>query len=204
MLDWLTRLLPGPASRIDTLDGLGSFISRHSLFIAQKCADSYCRAKTGLSHFALAEEAAYQNALAVCRWEGYAAMLAAVSAVAQRFLMEAGGDPARIEAALVDLCRRKLAEEPPPAHRPQGWEDVLGALPERLRWARGEPPPPLAAVSAHAAKRLFDVLPIHANHRELDDEVVINSVQFQFVGLSDRMRRELDAKALVRALDAAP
>jgi hypothetical protein len=202
MLGWLKQIIPGRSPRIGTVDGLAAFIDRHAAFIAQKCADDYCRGKAGVGHYALSEETTYRKALAVCRWEGYAAMLMAVSAVAQRQLIEAGAPGERVEACLVGLVDKILAGQPLPGHRPQGWSDLLDQLPERLRWARSEPPPKLAEIVAPAARRLFDVLPIHASHRELDEEVVTAAVQFQFVALSDRMRRQIDPHGIVHDMEA--
>jgi hypothetical protein len=185
---------------VRSADQLGAFLSRHAAFIAQKCADDYCRNKVGLSHYALGEEQAYRDALAICRWEGYAAVLGGLLAVTQRQLIEAGFSADRIEAALVALYRRVLAGQRPPAHRPQGWEELVAALPGRLRAARADPPRSVLEIAAAAGQRLFEVLPIHASYRELDEPVVVGAVQFNFVGVSDRMRRELDAAALGREL----
>lgn len=197
--DWIRRLLPG-RERVRSLEQLGDFLSRHAFFIAQKCADDYCRNKVGLSHYALGEEQAYRDALAVCRWEGYGAVLAGLLAVVQRQLIEAGLDAERTEAALVALYRRILEREPPPVHRPQGWGDLIAALPGRLRAARADPPPSLLEIAAAAGSRLFEVLPIHASHRQFDEPVVIGAVQFNFVGFSDRFRREADSAALGQSL----
>jgi len=182
---------------------LGEFLSRHAAFIAQKCADDYCRNKVGLSHYALGEERAYRDALSVCRWEGYAAVLAGLITLAQRFLLEAGFDASRLEPALVALYARLLAQHPVPAHRPQGWGELVAALPARLRAARAERPPSFAEIAAAAGTRLFEVLPIHASHREFDEPVVIGAVHFNFVGFSDRFRREVDADAVGRDLTGA-
>jgi len=202
MLGWLKQFIPAGSRRVATVDGLAAFIDRHAAFIAQKCADDYCRGKAGVGHYALTEENTYREALAVCRWEGYAAMLMVVSALAQRQLIEAGAPGERIEACLVGIVDKILAGHPLPTHRPQGWSDLVGQLPERLRWARSEPLPKLAEIAAPAARRLFDVLPFHASHRELDEEVVTAAVQFQFVALSDRMRREIDPGELARGMAA--
>jgi hypothetical protein len=182
---------------------LGEFLSRHAAFIAQKCADDYCRNKVGLSHYALSEERAYNDALRICRWEGYAAMLAGLTVVTQRMLLEAGFDAVRTEQALVALYERLLAQHPVPAHRPEGWGDLVAALPARLRAARADPPPRLAEIAAVAGRRLFEVLPLHSRYREHDEPVVIGAVQFNFVGVSDRLRRELDAATVGRELAAA-
>ena len=199
--NWISRFLLGRGSnRLRSIEQLDDFLSRHAAFIAQKCADDYCRNKVGLSHYALGEEQAYRDALAVCRWEGYGAVLAGLLAVVQRQLIEAGFDGGRTEAALIASYRRILGREPPPPHRPQGWDDLVAALPGRLRSARAEPPPSLLEIAAAAGSRLFEVLPIHASYREFDEPVVIGAVQFNFVGFSDRMRREADSAALGHAL----
>ncbi len=185
---------------VRTAEQLGEFLSRHAAFIAQKCADDYCRNKVGLSHYALGEEQTYRDALNVCRWEGYAAMLAGLAAVTQRFVLEAGFDGGRIEAGLVALCGRILAQHPAPAHR-QGWDELIADLPWRLRAARADPPQPFAEIAAAAGRRLFEVLPIHHSYREFDEPVVIGAVHFNFVGFSDRLGREVDAVAVGRDLE---
>jgi hypothetical protein len=194
----------GPRERpVRNAEQLGEFLSRHAAFIAQKCADDYCRNRVGVSHFALGEEKTYRDALNVCRWEGYAAVLAALEIVMQRFLLEARFDAPQIEAALVALYRHILAQSPLPPHRPQGWGEEIEALPGRLRAARADPPPGLNEVAAAAGQRLFDVLPIHHRYRDLDEPVVIGAVQFNFVSFSDRVRREVDLTALGRDLTGA-
>jgi len=189
--------------RVRTTEQLEEFLSRHAAFISQKCADDYCRNKVGLSHYALGEEKTYRAALAVCRWEGYAAVLAGLAAVTQRFLLEAGFDEQRLEAALVALCGRILAQHPAPAHVRQERDKLIAELPARLRAARADPPPSFAEIAAAAGKRLFEVLPIHASYREFDEPVVIGAVHFNFVGFSDRFRREVDAAAVGRDLTGA-
>jgi hypothetical protein len=194
----------GPRERpVRNTEQLGAFLSRHAAYIAQKCADDYCRNRVGVSHFALGEEKTYRDAMNVCRWEGYAAVLAALEIVMQRFLLEAQFDAPRIEAALVALYRNILGQSPLPPHRPQGWGEEIEALPGRLRAARAHPPPGLNEIAETAGRRLFDVLPIHHRYRDLDEPVVIGAVQFNFVAFSDRVRREVDVPALGRDLTGA-
>ena len=194
----------GPEDRpVRNAKQLDEFLSRHAFFIAQKCSDDYCRNKVGLSHYALGEEQTYRDALNICRWEGYAAVLAGLAAVTQRFLLDAGFNAVRIEAALVALCKRVLAQHPAPTHGRRGWDDLIAALPGRLRAARADPPQPFAEIAAAAGRRLFEVLPIHHSYREFDEPVVIGAVHFNFVGFSDRFRREVDTIAVGRDLTAA-
>jgi hypothetical protein len=96
-----------------------------------------------------------------------------------------------------------LARHPAPAHGRQGWDKLIAELPARLRAARADPPQPFAEIAAAAGKRLFEVLPIHHSYREFDEPVVIGAVHFNFVGFSDRLRREVDAVAVGRDLTGA-
>lgn len=204
MRRWLNGLRSRSNEKVCTAEGLAGFLTRQAFFLAQKCTDDYCRGKVGVAHFALSTEEAFRDALTTCRWEGFGAMLSAVAAVAECRLIDAGAPPESAQAVIAGLVDKILAGQPRPAHRPQGWGDVLAILPDRLRWARSDPRPSLAEIAAPAAKRLFDVLPIHANHRELDEEVVANSVQFQFVGFSDRLRRQVDVASIAREIAAGP
>ena len=77
-----------------------------------------------------------------------------------------------------------------------GRRPSISTLPALIDWPRADPPPSVLEIAAAAGRRLFEVLPIHASYREHDEPVVIGAVQFNFVGVSDRMRRELDAAAL--------
>ncbi len=202
MLRWLNRLMPEARGSVRTPDDLAEFLSRHAAFVAQKCSDSYCRAKVGTSHFAMAEEKTFKDANAICRWEGYAEMLAAMSALAGRALVDSGADAEAVDHTLHEMFARVLEGHPRPAHRPEGWADVIAALPMRLKAARAQPRPELVDIAGAAGKRLFEVLPIHARYRALDEEIVVNSVTFQFVGYSDKFRRQVDVAALARGLTA--
>ena len=202
MLRWLRRLKPDARGAVRTPDALAEFLSRHAAFITQKCGDTYCRAKVGVMHHAMAEEQTYKDANAVCRWEGYAEMLAAMMALTGRTLVEAGAEAEVVDRALHDMYVRVLESQPRPAHRAEGWGDVIAALPARLSAARAHPQPRLVDVAAAAGRRLFEVLPIHTRYRAHDEEIVVNSVMFHFVGYSDKFRRQVDVAALVRSLGA--
>jgi len=188
---------------VQTAEQLADFLSRQAAFIAQKCTDDYCRGKVGVTYYALAEEMAFKEALAVCRWEGFAAVLAGLILAGRRFLAESGVESESIDPALAALYARILATHKLPTHRPQGWDDAVDAFRARIDAARTDQPA-LGVLATAAAARLFEVLPIHQRYRELDEEVIHGAIQFQFVAFSDRFRREVDAAAVAGSLVAGP
>lgn len=192
-----------PAS-IATREALRSFLEQRASLIAQKCAVDYCRGKTGLASYALFTEKPFLDALDVCRWESYVTVLGDLVIVTEGHLRRHARAARRIELreALRGLYRDMVTSLPAPAHRAQGWEDVVGSFNLRLEAAcLGEPRAALD-VADHSARRLFDTLPIHESMRALDEEVIYGAVRFRMIAVSQELERRLAAAALVpRLLD---
>jgi hypothetical protein len=193
------RLAPAP---IDTADRLRTFLEERAALIAQKCAIDYCRGKTGLASYALFTEKTFLNALDVCRWETFVAVLGDLLILAEgqlRARVAADRRPG-LCSALENLYAVVLASMPAPAHRPQGWDDALAAFGERFRAACRAEPKEALEVADHSARRLFDTLPIHASMRELDEEVVFGAVRFRMIAVSQEMQRRISAPQVIDEL----
>jgi len=194
----LSRLRPAP---IATPAALRTFLEERAALIAQKCAIDYCRGKTGLASHALFTEKTFLDALEVCRWEAFAAVLGDLVILAEAALRpHAPEERERLCAALIELNGSVLASLPAPPHRAQGWDDVTEAFALRLRAAAAGRPQQALDVADHSAKRLFETLPIHASYRELDEEVVYGAVRFRMVAVNQELQRRVAAADLARAL----
>jgi hypothetical protein len=193
------RLRPAP---IDTAVALRTFLEERASLIAQKCAIDYCRGKTGLASYALFTEKLFLDALDVCRWETFAAVLGDLLIVVDGHLRPhvAAEQRKRLSAALIDLHSAVFASLPAPAHRTQGWGDVMESFAPRLAAASAGNAQRALDVADHSAKRLFDTLPIHISMRELDEEPVYGSVRFRMIAVSQEMQRRLAPARLVGEL----
>lgn len=196
------RLRPAP---IETASALRTFLEERASLIAQKCAIDYCRGKTGLASYALFTEKPFLDALDVCRWESFAAVLGDLLIVVEGHLRPhvAAEQRHHLTAALIGLHSAVFASLPPPAHRAQGWDDVTEPFINRFRAASLGNPAQALDVADHSAKCLFDTLPIHISMRELDEEPVYGSVRFRMIAVSQEMQRRFAPAELVRELLAA-
>jgi hypothetical protein len=177
------RLRPAP---IATTDALRIFLEERAALIAQKCAIDYCRGKTGLASYALFTEKPFLDALDVCRWETYAAVLGDLLIVVEGHLRpHAAGQHARLCEALVGLYSAASGKE---------------TFVARFQAASRGGPQAALDVADHSAQRLFETLPIHSSYRELDEEVVYGAVRFRMIAVSAEMQRRLAAAELVRQL----
>src|SRR5688572_16703646 len=186
----MSRLRP---ASIATVPALSTFLQERSSLIAQKCAIDYCRGKTGLASYALFTEKPFLDALDVCRWETFAAVLGDLLILVETALRPHVGQEQRerLCAALADLHSRILASMPAPAHRGRGWADVGESVALRLRAGSAGAPAQALDVADHSAKRLFDTLPIHSSYRELDEEVVYGAVRFRMIAVNQELQRRL-------------
>jgi hypothetical protein len=195
----ISRLRP---ARIATVDALGTFLQERASLIAQKCAIDYCRGKTGLASYALFTEKPFLDALDVCRWETFAAVLGDLLILVEAALRAEVGHAQRERLcdALLGLHGRILASMPAPAHRTGGWGDAAASFASRLRAASDGSPRQALDVADHSAQRLFDTLPIHVSYRELDEEVVYGAVRFRMVAVNQELQRRLAAGTLTAEL----
>lgn len=188
---------------IDSGGEFRAFVSSRASLIAQKAAIDYCRGKTGAFSHALFTEAAFLNALSVCRWEAFAAALSDVLVIAEGMLRPYGAREA-LNAALQETYHAALAEYPLPEHRAEsGWSDVEAEFAIRLGAASTAEPRTAVQVADHSARRLFETLPIHANMRTLDEEVVFGAVRFRMTAVAQEMGRRLCLARLAVALTGA-
>jgi hypothetical protein len=129
---------------IATRAALQVFLEERALLIAQKCAIDYCRGKTGLASYALFTERPFLEALDVCRWETFEAVLGDLVILAEGCLRPHAGRELRprLREALGELYSGILARAAVPAHRPQGWSDAAASFAERFAAAVGGGPPP--------------------------------------------------------------
>src|SRR5438105_1651626 len=193
------RHRPAP---IATTDALTAFVEERASLIAQKCAIDYCRGKTGLASFALFTEKPFLEALDVCRWETFVAVLGDLLIIAEGHLREHAAieQHACLREALLATYSAVLARLPAPAHRPNGWGDAIAAFALRLNTVGLGAPRRALDVADHSAKRLFDTLPIHASMRALDEEVVYGAVRFRMIAVSQEMDRRFVFEDLVKQM----
>ena len=198
----LWRLAP-----IASRESLREFVSARASLVAQKCAVDYCRGKTGLFSYALFEEKIFLDALAVCRWESFAATVADLLVITEGYLRpaaQAAGGANTVEhvgAALARFYPEILSSYPLPAHRStQGWSDAEAAFAIRFAAALAAPPREPVDIADHSARRLFETLPIHVNMRELDEEIVHGAVRFRLIAVHQELQRRARPTKLVEAL----
>jgi hypothetical protein len=179
---------------------LADFIAAQTAYVAQRSVIEYCRARTGLYWEKLALERQFLDRLEVCRWEGYAIVLAEVAELALiRLRRDRAADPQAYLPGLIAAAHAALVRHPVPGHR-STWTDAAEAIERHLARAVLAAPRPVHLLGLQSADAIFDLLPIHADLRPEDREMFRNSVRFAMCGAFDAMSRCFDVPALEAAL----
>ena len=180
---------------------LGRFLDRQAAFISQKCTVEYCRARSGLNWDKLFKEAAFVEAMEVCRWESYAAILVEVAVMVEAKLRPSltpiDAPPIKLARGLVALIGEVLAGYPAPAHRPDGWSEVIEQARTRLAEAQLAAPKPANQLGFKAGSSVYAVLPIHPTLRNHDFELIRNNIRFNLIRGAEDFDRQADRQAIV-------
>ena len=203
-LSALRRLLIGRRSPPVTGAGdLVQLLAEQTAYVTQRTVIEYCRARSGLNWDKLFAEPLFVERLEVCRWDGYAIVLAEVAElVLIRLRRDGTADPEDYLPGLVRAAQAALRRHPVPAHR-ASWSDAEGAIERHLARALLAAPRPVHLVGFQSADAVFELLPIHEGLRRQDQEMFQNSLRFAICGVFEEISRRVDVAALEAALIAA-
>lgn len=179
MLHLLTRFFGRPEP-ISTVPGLGQFMDRQSAFIAQKCSVEYCRARAGVNWDKLMLEAPFIEAMEICRWEAFSAVLSDLAVMVEgHFRSRTPGRETRLAEAVTRVAAGVYANYPAPPHRPEpSWRVDIEGIRTRLARAQLAPVGPVHEIGRTAGARIHAVIPIHGDLMIHDRELVQNNVRF--------------------------
>lgn len=205
MLTSITRLWA--PSRLVSAEQLREFIGAQAAFISQKCTVEYCRARSGLMWDKLFGERAFLDAMEVCRWEAYGAVLLDVAVLVEAKLRPAAARlPLPVLAeALTAMVRANLDRFPLPAHRAAAatpWDDLLDLAATRLGRAQLAAPKPAHVIGCESARRVFAVLPVHERLRGHDYELVQNNIRFNLSLAASEFEKRADGPAILADIAA--
>ena len=201
MRGWLDHFFPPP---IRTPAELGQFLYGQANYLTQRATYEFCRNTLGYFGQHMFADPRFQAQERVCRWEGFAAVLADELVLTEGLLRPVAPAPlAALRAGLTVLYAEGLAAQPVPAHRPDGTADLVATFAHRLDRVAEIEPRPVKDIAHIGAHRIYDVLPIYSGNERADREGIDRALLFGLISVSDQLGKRLDAGAVSAALTAA-
>jgi hypothetical protein len=194
MRRFVDRFFPPP---IRTPDALGSFLCGQANYLTQRISYEFCRNTLGYFGQHMFADPRFQAQERVCRWEGFAAVLADELVVAEGLLRAAAPAPlSALRASLAVLYAEGLAAQPTPAHRQPDLADLVDAFAHRLDRVAEIEPRPVKDIAHIGARRIYDVLPIYSGNEAADRDGIDRAVLFGLISVRDQLAKRLDCAAV--------
>jgi hypothetical protein len=175
-----------------------AFLERNAWLVTQKSVIGYCTVKTQLPVHELLKEDEFARAYDISLWESYAATLADLIVIGQRYLRphaETGAE--RLSQRLVEGYESLLAAHPLPTHRVNGWGPEIAEVGQRLAAAPASAAP-IREIALVSAGKIVRHLPIHQRLHQPDEPAIVANVQFLMVGLAHEFEKGIDLPAVAR------
>jgi hypothetical protein len=187
--------------RIKAAAGIEELATREAAALAQKASMGYCQVKAGLNYNALLRDAEFVRDLELCRWKGFAAVLADFELLVEGYLRPAAEDcREEVRTWLIELYRNRLAPGPFNEGRKRGDVALVNAFISRLTLYQSLPVRSPQDFGEDSAKQVFEALPFHESIARHDFGVILGMVRFGSVAFWGELERRVDAAAVVASL----
>ena len=194
-------LAAGPWKRATPIvdrDGLRRFLESRSSFVTQMSLYGYLGTRAGMRYQELFSSDEFAKAVDAAKWQMWLACLSDLSVYAGGLLARrSGADNASVGSLMDAVLEAALAAN-------QAGNDAAGADRVRNRLAQCDwaAVPDDATAFSESPRTLIECAPIVDELKQLDDEIVRNSVRFRWQQVRRELRRDLDAEAVMAS--AAP
>lgn len=191
--DWL---IP---PRADSPMAVSDLLAEEAARLSQRATTGFCHLKAAGNAHLLFKEATFLEALEVCRWNGFALILADLAMVLEGFLRPPSDSAKeRLWVWLEGVYSRILTRQ----DTGHDFAEALRAFHERLGHARLAPPGPAQDQVALSCQRIYDSLPIHESLRGDDLEVISGLIRFGAVTFRETLERRCDPEKIIDGLNA--
>lgn len=206
-----SRLLPGRISevvsrlairfdnsRLRDADALTVFVRTRSSYVAQTALYGYLKARMGTSYRLYFEDDTFSASIRAAAVELFLSCLADLTVFAVAVANREGGFAPAEAAALAGRCFRRAALDGLPDGMGGPSADALAAFDARAAatvWpeaARG------GAAFRGSEADLVRFAPVIDAYKDLDREIVANSIRFRWRDVREQARRRIDPEALRR------
>jgi hypothetical protein len=186
---------------ITSLAGLSGFLDTRASFVAQTSLYGYLRTRAGMRYPELFDDDPFVEGINVAKWHIWLDCLGDLSIHAGGLLCKGGGSHEAVRSLIEGLVGEILARTGTPQDAGGAWPEHAQRLRERVaavdlarfedgEWAFTDSPASVVRWS-----------PVLDQLKELDEEIVLNSVRFRWQEVRRDLRACLDVQALLQPLN---
>jgi len=209
--DWLNQVQEGLRDYFGTLgrsqrvpvddpEKLAQFLNTRSSFVAQTTLYGYLRTRAGMIYPQLFDDDAFVHSINIAKWHMWLACLSDISMFAGGLLAKQIA-PADVAVLLNRTVASILTRTGVPTDAGETFPEHAERIRGRVASCRWDTIPDGDAAFTESPTALIQWAPVVENLKELDEEVVRNSVRFHWKTVREELRRDLDVEAIQRSIE---
>ena len=186
---------------VDDYASLRRFLDTRASFVAQTSLYGYMRTRAGMRYPELFDDDIFVNALNIAKWHTWLECLADIAVYAGGLLVRERPEAAeQVTRVMRELVGDILRETGVPAEAGDEFAAHADQVRERIAHCDWTAVPDGEEAFTGSPAALVRWSPIVDELKQLDEEIVMNSVRFRWQGVRRDLRMLLDAGLILRAI----
>jgi hypothetical protein len=185
------------------VEALGDFLNSRASFVTQSSLYGYLRTRAGARYTELMTNDEFVAAINHAKWNIWLACVGDLSIFAGRLIhATASQRPALVTAIVSEAARHAMSGRPPADEVGAQFPLLQAALFDRVQAAQWDIIEPDEAVFRDSPAALVRWAPVMDELKQLDEEIVSNSVRFRWQQVRRELRAKLDPAAVIASYGA--
>lgn len=191
-----------PYVRIADAETLRQFVESRASHVTQTSLYGYLRTRAGSRYPELFANDDFAIAINAAKWNIWLACVSDLAIYAGGLLARGRAADVPVTAGVMDAVVDRILQSGPPAEANREFPALAAAVRSRVASCAWDAVPDDETVFAESPQALVRWAPVVDQLKELDADIVKNSVRFRWQEVRQDLRRVLDADALLRGEDS--
>ncbi len=171
---------------------LQDFLNTRASFVAQTSLYGYLRTRAGMRYPELFDDPPFVKSINIAKWQIWLACLSDLAVYAGGLLMHHPDADEKQVSNLVQTCVINILENTGiPADAGDKYSDGVAHIRQRLSMTNWQSVTDDEGPFTHSPQALLDWAPVVDEFKQLDGEIVINSVRFRWQSVREDLRKTL-------------
>jgi len=179
--------------------GLQEFLTTRASFVAQTSLYGYLRTRAGTRYPELFDNDAFVVSINIAKWQMWLACLSDLAVYAGGLLMQhAGARAEQITPLITESVNTILEETGNPSDAGEHFSAGADHVRQRIAMTDWTKVSDNEGPFSHSPAALVEWAPVVDEFKQLDEEIIINSVRFRWQKVRQDLRNALDAAAVLQ------
>ena len=183
---------------VNSKESLKEFLSTRASFVAQTSLYGYLRTRTGMRYPELFDDDPFVVSINIAKWQMWLACLSDLAVYAGGLiLINSKANEQKIASLIQDIVNEILEETGKPEDSGDKFSESAQHVRQRLTMCQWSEVTDDEKAFSHSPQALVDWAPIIDELKQMDEEIVINSVRFRWQKVRQDLRKALDANQVL-------